>query len=161
MTHQEEVEEESWQQSQPGTTGNPQQQQTPQEQQYSGQYAQQPPQYQQARRGIADTFTSDGMLIGGVIIGVILLLIAGILSGTVFFIKDDPDLARSLYGVSTIFLNIGALMFVMFLTVTAVFKKELDKYVRFGLLVVVALVLYALISSGSGISSLLSFSQYT
>ena len=125
--------EEETQYGEPGQ----QQQQYTQQPQYGQQYQYQPPTH---------FFKSESMIMWGVVIGVIVLLIGAILQGTIFFV-DNADTMNTLMGLTTIFMSIGALIFVLFLTLGAVFKENLDHYVRFGLLLIVALILYALLTS--------------
>lgn len=85
------------------------------------------------------------MLMWGILIGVILLVIGVILNGTMFFI-DSNDNIKNIMGLSLIFLQLGGVLFVLFLSMAAIFKEELSKYVKFGLLIIVALVMYALMN---------------
>ena len=125
----------------------PSQQQQPQQppQQTQQQYApyQHPQQYQQ--RSLTETLSSDSMLMWGILIGVILLVIGVIINGTMFFV-DSNDTVKTLMGLSLIFLQLGGVLFVLFLSMAAIFKEELSKYVKFGLLIIVALVMYALMN---------------
>ena len=132
---------------QPQQSQQPPQQQQPQQppQQTQQQYApyQHPQQYQQ--RSLTETLSSDSMLMWGVLIGVILLVIGVILNGSMFFV-DSNNTVQSLMGLSLIFLQLGGVLFVLFLSMAAIFKEELSKYIKFGLLIIVALVMYALMN---------------
>ncbi|MFP4050775.1 MAG: hypothetical protein ACLFVB_03440 [Thermoplasmata archaeon] len=114
-------------------------------QQPQQQYApyQHPQQYQQ--RSLTDTFSSDSMLLWGILIGVILLVIGVLLNGIMFFV-DSGDTIETLMGLALIFLQLGGVMFVLFLTMASLFKEKLGNYVKLGLMIAVALILYALLS---------------
>ena len=119
----------------------PQEQQQQPQQQYGGGY-QGPQQYQQ--RSMTEVWSSDSMIMWGIFLGVILLIIGVLLNGIMFFV-DNGDTVETLMGLALIFLQIGGVMFVLFLSMTAIFKEKLDNYVKFGLLIVVALILYAIL----------------
>lgn len=145
---EDEFDETSTENEKPQQQGEYQYQQKPQ-QQSQGRPQQQYGPYQGTQqypqRSLTETLSSDSLLMWGIFLGVIFLIIGVLLNGIMFFV-DEGDTIETLMGLALIFLQLGGVMFVLFLTLASVFKEKLGNYVKLGLMIAVALILYAILS---------------
>ena len=86
------------------------------------------------------SFLFDNFLMLFILIGMIFILIGGILSGSAIIIKNI-----NVYGASIITISLGLFTVSTFLILAALFRNDLNNYVRFGLLIIGAFSILGLV----------------